>query len=119
MAKQEKLNQTLDDRLNDWDSIVGNYLKAEHLDGKKGEFIVTDVKIVDKNDGKSTISLFTEIKGVNWEFMLNWTNLSAVKEKVKSPAELRGKTIHWEKVRVQNPQTKVMQDGISITAVED
>lgn len=116
MAKEK--DSKITDKLESWDNIVGNFLKPEHLEGAKGSFLVEDVKVVEKVDGKVTLTLMTRLKNVLYEFMLNWTNLTTVKDKTNAPLDIRGKTVKWEKVRVQNPKTKAMMDSISIVDVE-
>ena len=107
--------------MNSWDGIVDNYLKAENLEGQSGTLFVEDIRLTarQQDDGsiRNQIEVITNVAGQRYVFALNFTNSKVVKSKCKSPSELVGKTIHWEKVRVQNPQTKKVVDGISVKDV--
>lgn len=109
--------------LDSWDGIVDNYLKADNLKGKKGAFICNEVTLSSQleEDGTSRrplVIIETVIDGVKYKFTLNWTNLQFVKSKLSSPSELRGKSILWEKIRVKNPKTNLMQDGIGLVDIQ-
>lgn len=108
--------------LDSWEGIVDNYLKAEDLTEDKGAFVVDDVMLINKttDSGETTnqIRLKTTIDEKEYLFALNYTNSKIVKGFVKSPKELLGKRVYWEKIKVRNPTTNKTQDGISVVKVE-
>ena len=106
----------MDTSLDSWEGIADSYLKATDLEGGNGEFIITEVEIF-KDDLSTKIKLSVIVNDKPFKFLLNITNTKFVKSKVDSPNDLKGKTLKWEKIRVRNPQTQQMVDGISVIDV--
>ena len=108
-------NIQMSPNIDSWEGIAETYLKASDLKDLKGSFVVLeDVEITD--DDKVQFS--TMIDDVSYKVVLNATNTKFIKKKLKSPKDLIGKRLSYEKIRVRNPQTQQMVDGISIVDVE-
>lgn len=103
--------------LDNWDGVLSNYLKASDLEGTQGSFVVHEIFSEDV-EGKTKLHIKTNINGLEYDYIPNYTALTFLKKNVSSPKELIGKVLSWEKVRVRNPQTNAYQDGIGLTKVE-
>ena len=103
--------------LDNWDGIVKNYLKAENLTEKTGEFVVEDIRVIVIED-KKRLEIETTIDDVKYIYAPNWTATKFIKEKVTTPKEILGKVLVYEKIKVRNPSTQQMVDGISLIDVK-
>lgn len=108
--------------IDSWDGIVKNYLKAENLKDKTGSFVCEDVKVVqttnDNGDTRFKLEIDTTVNDESFVFLPNYTNTKIIQKLIATPRELVGKRLHFEKVKVRNPQTNTMVDSISITRIE-
>lgn len=100
-----------------WDNVVKTFLKAEHLKEPKGKFVVHDLEIVD-NDGIKKLHLSVTVEDKDYTFIPNWTNTTFLKKNSKSPKDLIGKVLTYEKIKQRNPITNQMVDSILITSAE-
>lgn len=108
--------------LDSWSGIVSNYLKPENFKASKGNFVVEDIKArQSKNDKGETViklEIYTTVGGVEYVFIPNYTNSKFLKSKVKTPQDLLGKKLFFEKIKVRNPQTNATVDSLSIVSID-
>lgn len=105
-----------------WDGIVKNYLKSDNLENKEGSFVCEDIKVIpvkdDDGNSKAKLEIYTTVNDTDYIFSPNWTNTKFIKSQIKAPKNLLGKRLYYEKIKVRNPTTNTMVDGISIIKIE-
>lgn len=107
--------------LDNWDTFIsGNFLKAVNVPNENEPFICVNIEVfTDVRDNTTRPRLSLENKGTKYDFDLNKTNSSFLKEKgVVSPRALIGKKIFFRKVRVHDPTKNMEVDGLRIDRVE-
>ena len=103
--------------LDDWTDFAGEYLKAEYVDGQQGEVVVIGVNSY-YEDSKPRLILEVEYKERQWKFDLNRTNQTFLKNNgVKKPKDLISYRLTLQKIKVRNPSTNSMQDGLAIVGI--
>ena len=112
---EENQNTNLDS----WDDFLGMWLKAEEIVGPKGLFICMSVRSGTTPDGKPQVILKGTCSQKKYEFSLNATNMTFIKDEAKlTPTQLVGKKIYLVKDKVYNPTLKKRVDGLFIEKIE-
>lgn len=97
-----------------WKAFGGKYLKAEDVANDTDKYVITKVESEDE-DGRETVIFTLERNGISKLFGCNVTNEQAVKEaNPDAPDQAIGKVVTFFKVKVTNPTTKQLVDGLRI-----
>lgn len=106
-------------RMDQWTDFAGKYLKADMIDAFPSLHVVIGISSYFDDDDDAHLVIQIEYKSKKWLFELNKTNQAFIKKSgVKSPREIIGKKITFEKIKARNPSTKQMVDSLSIIKVE-
>lgn len=104
--------------LDSWDDFAGEWLKADNIDGQQADVVVIGVSGEYDRDQKANVILELEYKEREWKFSLNKTNQTFLKNNgVKSPKALISYRLTLQKIKVRNPSTNSMVDGLAIVAI--
>ena len=97
---------------------AGNWLKPIHFETFPATTVCVGVEGKVRDD-KNALVIIVEHNGKTYDKELNATNEKTVKAACpKTPKDLIGKKIVWEKVRVSNPSTKQIVDSLNILRIE-
>lgn len=103
-----------DEQTKSWAGFGSEYIKAIEVINPTDEYAIVGVDSI-KENGRTTLLLKIQREGVEKTFGCNATNLQAVQAQCKNnPEEAIGRLITFNKVQVQNPQTKQMVDGLRL-----
>lgn len=117
-TKQEEKTMEDDTSLSSWDNFTGNYLKPEDVRSNEDAYVVINVTS-EEFDNKSKVILSLERKEIKKDFVLNATNVKAVRDlDVENPKALVGQKIYFIKIKVTNPSTKKLVDSLVIDKAE-
>jgi len=101
--------------IDSWDGLLTNFLKAEHLQADKEDFVCVGVEVVERD---MNLELMGQ-KDKKFIFALNVTNKVFLKNnKINSPKEVIGKKLTLRKVKAYNPTLKKEVDGLRIEKIE-
>jgi hypothetical protein len=105
--------------LDSWDDFSGSWLKAEHFKKFPDDTFVAYVKSGTDDEGNGILILDLQYAGRKWKKQLNKTDIKTLKELgIKSPNELKNKSITWEKVKVFDPNKKKHVESISVSGIK-
>ena len=97
-----------------WAGFGSEYIKAIEVKNNTDEYVITGYESRQENN-KQTLLLNIERNEIKKVFGCNATNLQTVQtECPNKPSEVIGRIITFNKVQVQNPQTKQMVDGLRL-----
>lgn len=104
--------------LDSFDGLVSNpFLKGSDLEKDKLDIVVTDAEVITRDTGNQLVLKFL-FNDVETSFGLNATNTKKLKEFVKTPVEVIGKTVTLKKVMATNPQTKMEVESLRIETIK-
>ena len=105
--------------LNSWQQYAGEYLKTDIV--SEFPLVVVPKEILgwmDSND-KPRLAIVIEYMKKDWKIELNKTNQMFIRNnKIKSPKDLVGKKLTFDKVKVRNPQLNTMVDSLLLTKIQ-
>jgi hypothetical protein len=102
------------EKTDNWKAFGSKYLKAEDVTNNTDKYAIISVTSQNEND-RETIILTLERNGIQKLFGCNATNEQAVKMACPdSPKQSIGKVVTFNKVKVTNPNTKQIVDGLRI-----
>lgn len=97
-----------------WAGFGSDYIKAIEVANNTDEYAIVGVDSKIENNRK-TLILDIERNEVKKKFGCNATNLQAVQAVCKNgPQEAIGRVITFNKVKVTNPNTKLIVDGLRL-----
>ena len=97
-----------------WAAFGSEYLKAIEVEKPTDEYVIVGVESK-KEESKTTLVLSLERGELKKIFGCNKTNLYAVQQECPINAKQAiGRIITFNKVQVQNPQTKQTVDGLRL-----
>jgi len=97
-----------------WAAFGSEYLKAIEVEKPTDEYVIVGVESK-KEESKTTLVLSLERGELKKIFGCNKTNLYAVQQECPINAKQAiGRIITFNKVQVQNPQTKKTVDGLRL-----
>jgi hypothetical protein len=105
--------------LEKWDDFAGEYLKADLI----AEFPVKLVPLTINatyDDGRPRLIIEVEYNEKTWKIELNKTNQNFIRSKgIKSPMEIVGKVLSFDKIKVRNPSTNTQVDSLAIIDIDE
>jgi len=97
-----------------WAAFGSEYLKAIEVENDTDEYVIVGVDSKDE-EGKTTLILKLQREELNKIFGCNKTNLYAVQQECPINAkEAIGRIVTFNKVKVTNPSTKQIVDGLRL-----
>lgn len=100
-----------------WEDFESKYLSASDVRSKKDTYAIVGMESRDFKDRKQ-LFLILEKNEIKKLFGLNQTNYQVVKEQCpKSPKQLIGLVVSFDKVKTTNPRTNQEVDGLRIKFV--
>ena len=97
-----------------WAAFGSEYLKAIEVENDTDEYAIVGVDSKDE-EGKTTLILKLQREELNKIFGCNKTNLYAVQQECPINAkEAIGRIVTFNKVKVTNPSTKQIVDGLRL-----
>jgi len=104
--------------LDDWTDFAGDFLKADFIDGSQADVVVIGVEGVKEDTGRNRLFLEVEYADRQWKFDINKTNQTFLRNNgVKKPKDLISYKLTLQKIKVRNPSTNSMQDGLAIVGI--
>jgi len=104
-----------------WNDYVGDYLKPELVKEFPLNVAVKDL-VSSFNAGKAQLAVKVEYLGRDWLINLNKTNQDLIRKNkkpaIKTPRELIGKKLTFDKTKVWNPALKQHVDGFIVDSLE-
>lgn len=105
-------------RLDTWDDFAGEYIKAEFIKQFPAKLPVINLH-GSNEDGKNKLICDVEFNKRKWKFDLNRTNQNFLRNNgIKTPAELIGRILIVDKIKVRSPLTNSMVDSLIINKIE-
>lgn len=101
------------EKTDNWAAFGSEYLKAIEVENDTDEYAIVGVDSREEN-GKTTLILKLQRNEIEKIFGCNATNLYAIQSECNSPKEAVGRIITFNKVKVTNPQTKQIVDGLRL-----
>ena len=102
-----------------WDDFAGEYLKTDLIQEFPVKLVVKNIETEYSKDDKPMLLMETEYRGRSWKLNLNKTNQMFLRNNgIKSPNDIVGKTLTFEKTKVRNPATNSMVDSFLINKIE-
>ncbi len=102
------------EKTDNWSAFGSEYLKAIEVENNTDEYVIVGVDSKEENS-KNTLLLKLERNKLEKLFGCNATNLQTIQAECKtSPKESIGRIITFNKVKVTNPQTKQVVDGLRL-----
>lgn len=115
MAKEETQPS-----LDGWEDFAGTYLKPDLVKEFPVQLPVVNVLSSFSDDKRPMLEIVTEYNGKDWNINLNKTNQNFLRAKgIKSPKEIIGKLLVFDKMKVRNPSTNSMVDSFVLVDVKD
>lgn len=103
--------------LENWDSLAGDWLKADLVKENPWKLVVTGASIETKDDKKQLV-LDVEYHNRQWKFGINRTNQFMLIALGETPKSIIGKVLIGSKMKVNNPKTGKPCDSLIIEKVE-
>ena len=101
-----------------WDDFAGEYLKADLVKEFPLKVVVKNIEAVNL-DGKPLISVCVEYNKKDWKITLNKSNQNFLRSHgVKSPKEVIGKVLTFEKVKARTPNGQAV-DSLLICDISE
>ena len=116
------MTEQISEEENNYDGLLGNYLKAQNLTKKKETFACTGVKKekgFNNGDEQLVLELSSNKGKQKWQFGMNKTNTKYMLNKLgEKPNDVIGKKITLEKISVYSPSAKAQVDGLRICGIQ-
>lgn len=117
MAKEEEKPRT--PKTDSWDDFAGDYLKPDLIKEFPVKLPVINISSSFSEDKRPMLEIETEYNGKSWKLNLNKTNQNFLRANgIKSPKEIIGKVLVFDKMKVRNPSTNSMVDSFVIDKIE-
>jgi len=104
----------METKTDNWKAFGSKYLKAEDVTNNTDRYAIISVSSQNEN-GRETLILTLERDSIQKFFGCNATNEQAIRRACPdSPNQAIGKVVTFNKVKVTNPNTKQIVDGLRI-----
>lgn len=105
--------------LDSWEDFAGDYLKTDLIKEFPVKLPVINISSSFSEDKKPMLEIETEYNEKPWKLNINKTNQNWLRNHgIRSPKQVIGKILVFDKIKVRNPGSGLMQDSFVIDGME-